>query len=143
MAVINSVAEQHAREVSAGRRFRFVETGRVPERLNLARIVEARTTSRNSRRGSLSGKTFLDIGSGSGLSSLAAYRLGAAVVSFDFDGESVACTEELRRRYSPCDQSWIVGQGSVSTRNILAGLGQFDIVYSWGVLHHTGAMWQR
>jgi 2-polyprenyl-6-hydroxyphenyl methylase/3-demethylubiquinone-9 3-methyltransferase len=84
----------------------------------------------------------LDVGSGSGLSSLAARRLGAMVTSFDYDGQSVACTEELRRRYLPDDPCWIIEQGSVLDAEYLVGLGQFDIVYSWGVLHHTGAMWQ-
>jgi len=51
----------------------------------------------------LDGKRFLDIGSGSGLFSLAARRLGATVHSFDYDPQSVACTEELRRRYFPED----------------------------------------
>ena len=87
-------------------------------------------------------KTFLDIGSGSGLSSLAARRLGAArVYSFDYDPQSVACTQELRRRFFPGDAAWTVSQGSVLDQAFLATLGQFDIVYSWGVLHHTGAMW--
>jgi 2-polyprenyl-6-hydroxyphenyl methylase/3-demethylubiquinone-9 3-methyltransferase len=90
----------------------------------------------------LRGKTFLDIGSGSGLSSLAARRLGAArVYSFDYDPQSVACTQELRRRFFPGDAAWTVTQGSVLDQPFLATLGQFDIVYSWGVLHHTGRMW--
>src|SRR5206468_969431 len=91
--------------------------------------------------GRLDGKRFLDAGSGSGLFSLAARRLGAQVVSFDFDPESVACTAELKRRYFPDDPDWRVEQGSVLDRDFLSGLGTFDIVYSWGVLHHTGAMW--
>jgi len=87
-------------------------------------------------------KSFLDIGSGSGLSSLAARRLGAArVYSFDYDPQSVACTQELRRRFFPGDAAWTVSQGSVLDQAFLATLGQFDIVYSWGVLHHTGRMW--
>lgn len=49
----------------------------------------------------LEGKNVLDIGSGSGLFSLAARRLGAQVHSFDYDPQSVACTVELRRRYYP------------------------------------------
>jgi 2-polyprenyl-6-hydroxyphenyl methylase/3-demethylubiquinone-9 3-methyltransferase len=85
--------------------------------------------------------TFLDVGSGSGLSSLAAWRAGARVVSFDFDPNSVACTLELRNRSKASDASWQVLRGSVLDRNFLASLGTFDIVYSWGVLHHTGAMW--
>lgn len=89
----------------------------------------------------LEGKTFLDIGSGSGLFSLAARRLGATVRSFDYDPQSVACTTELRRRYFPNDLSWTVEQGSVLDAEYLAKLGRFDIVYSWGVLHHTGDMW--
>jgi len=86
-------------------------------------------------------KTFIDIGSGSGLSSLAARRLGARVYSFDYDPRSVACTQELRRRFFPNDAAWRVAQGSVLDKAYLATLGQFDVVYSWGVLHHTGRMW--
>jgi 2-polyprenyl-6-hydroxyphenyl methylase/3-demethylubiquinone-9 3-methyltransferase len=90
----------------------------------------------------LRGKTFLDIGSGSGLFSLAARRLGARVHSFDFDTNSFACTSELRRRFFSDDKNWKVEQGSVLDRDYVAALGRFDIVYSWGVLHHTGKMWE-
>ncbi len=86
----------------------------------------------------LDGQTFLDIGCGSGLSSLAAIRLGASVVSFDFDRDSVECTRELKRRYAPEATQWTVQQGSALDAPFMASLGRFDIVYSWGVLHHTG-----
>ncbi len=90
---------------------------------------------------SLTGRTFLDVGSGSGLFSLAAVRLGAERVhSFDFDTDSVACTDEVRRRYAP-DARWRVEHGSVLDDEYLARLGQWDVVYSWGVLHHTGDLW--
>lgn len=89
----------------------------------------------------LKGLSFLDIGSGSGLFSLAARRLGAEVTSFDYDASSVACTAEMRRRFAPDDPQWTVTRGSVLDSTFLRSLGTFDIVYSWGVLHHTGDMW--
>ena len=89
----------------------------------------------------VSGQTFLDVGCGSGLMSLAAYQMGAQVTAFDFDPESVATSVAVRDRYASRD-AYRVLQGSALDADFVAGLGTFDIVYSWGVLHHTGDMWQ-
>lgn len=88
----------------------------------------------------LSGKTFLDIGCGSGLFSLAAVRLKAKVFSFDYDKQSVACANKLKRKFNIDDNVWQIEYGSVLDSNYMSSLGSFDIVYSWGVLHHTGDM---
>lgn len=87
----------------------------------------------------LSGRRFLDIGCGSGLHSLAALRLGASeVLAVDLDPNSVATTRAVMDRF------W--NRDNVSVRNISVfdlereRVGDFDIVYSWGVLHHTGDM---
>lgn len=88
----------------------------------------------------LDGLTFLDVGSGSGLFSLAARRMGAQVVSFDSDPDSVACTKWLRETHYPNDHAWSILSGSILDRTFVERLGRYDIVYSWGVLHHTGNM---
>jgi 2-polyprenyl-6-hydroxyphenyl methylase/3-demethylubiquinone-9 3-methyltransferase len=112
--------------------------------LNEDRIAEAeRSLEAKLGPGAVAGATFLDAGSGSGLFSLAAMRLGAARVhSFDYDPESVACTAELRRRFFLDDPRWTVERGDVLDQGFLDGLDEHDIVYSWGVLHHTGDMWR-
>jgi 2-polyprenyl-3-methyl-5-hydroxy-6-metoxy-1,4-benzoquinol methylase len=90
----------------------------------------------------LKAKTFLDVGCGSGLFSLVARRLGARVYSFDYDPESVACARKVKDRYCSVDREWILEVGSALDKEYLKSLGTFDVVYSWGVLHHTGDMWQ-
>lgn len=85
------------------------------------------------------GKTFLDIGSGSGLFSLAGNKLGAKVSSFDYDVNSVECTRYFRDTYAS-GENWSVVQGSVLSEEYVKSHRQFDMVYSWGVLHHTGNM---
>lgn len=88
----------------------------------------------------LEGKRFMDLGCGSGLFSLAAQRLGAEVISIDYDKFSVACSEELRDRFGSKSLRWDIKQGSVLDPVLMQSLGDADVVYSWGVLHHTGAM---
>ncbi len=106
------------------------------------RIAEAESSVlKLLRRTSLHGCKFLDAGSGSGLFSLAAYRLGAEVISFDVDSESVACTEELRRRYCTENDRWQVLRGSLLDPAFLNSIRKSDVVYCWGVAHHTGNMW--
>jgi 2-polyprenyl-3-methyl-5-hydroxy-6-metoxy-1,4-benzoquinol methylase len=89
----------------------------------------------------LTGKRFLDIGCGSGLHSLAALRLGAReVVALDIDRDSVNTARAVLARHAP-DANSTVKQCSVFDLD-KQGYGEFDIVYSWGVLHHTGDMYR-
>ena len=142
MEATSNVMDQHEAEVREGQRFEFGKNWtRFLLHLTDDRIrIAERSMIHLLGRTRLDGMRFLDIGSGSGLFSLVARRLGADVTSFDYDPNSVACTGELRRRYYPEDPGWRVLRGSVLDPQFLRGLGQFDIVYSWGVLHHTGAM---
>src|SRR5246127_871517 len=109
--------------------------------LSASQLTEAeRSLRRSLERGTLAGLSLLDIGSGSGLFSLAARKLGARVHSFDFDEDSVLCTARLRDRYFAGDGEWTIEQGSILDAEYVRNLGTFDVVYAWGVLHHTGAM---
>ena len=141
---MQEIAEQHKREVESGERFEFGKNwSAFLAHLSEDRILKAEDSLREMLEvDTLEGKTFLDIGSGSGLFSLAARRLGAKVFSFDFDSNSYACTKELRSRYFDGDANWTVEQGSALDADYVKSLGKFDIVYSWGVLHHTGEMWK-
>lgn len=138
------VMAESTKEIQRGERFAFGDNwSRFLKVFDEDRLQEAET-SLKSMLGleRFDGLTFLDAGSGSGLFSLAAYRLGARVHSFDYDPQSVATTRELRRRYCNNEDLWQIDAGSILDNEYLCGLGQFNIVYSWGVLHHTGQMWE-
>ena len=139
-----AVASGHAAEVASGERFEFGRNwSRFLQTLNPERIATAEESLRDMLEvEDLSGRTFLDVGCGSGLFSLAARNLGATVHSFDFDPQSVACARELRRRYCSDSARWQVEEGSALDSEYMQSLGSFDVVYSWGVLHHTGDMWK-
>ena len=90
----------------------------------------------------VAGSTVVDVGCGSGIHSLCFHQLGAKrVVSLDVDCECVEATQSLRNAAGN-PGNWLVQHGSILDGSFVAGLGTFDIVYSWGVLHHTGHMWK-
>ncbi len=108
---------------------------------------EGYLSAKNSMRelvGDLSGKTFLDIGCGSGLFAIAAAALGAKkVVAFDVDPQCVSTAKNLLkniRQWDPQIREDVMQFSVDSILNEKLSLGPFDVVYSWGVLHHTGDM---
>ena len=140
---MKSVSTSHEAEVRRGDRFEFGKNWALFLASLNAEKIRAAEKSLSDMLGvsNLAGKSFVDVGSGSGLFSLAAHRLGASVRSFDYDPHSVACTRELKRRYCSDTNRWTIDEGSALDADFMRGLGRFDVVYSWGVLHHTGQMW--
>lgn len=89
----------------------------------------------------IKGNSFLDIGCGSGLFALAALNLGASkVLCTDIDPLSVRTAQNTLERFSksPSFESKVISVFDLSPD----ALGLFDVVYSWGVLHHTGSMYE-
>ena len=131
------------REIEAGERFGFGDNWlQFVELVDQDRVRQAESSLADwLGADTLKGARFLDAGCGSGLFSLAAYRLGARVHSFDYDPASVRATGILRDQAAEGNR-WSLEEGSVLDEGYMRELGQFDVVYSWGVLHHTGAMWE-
>lgn len=127
-----------SRKFTFGRNWRRFLRSYTPQRQKIARECLLNFL----KMSDLKGKSFLDIGSGSGLHSAAALLAGAERVhSFDYDPDSVAATKQLREHHgSPAH--WTVTQGSVLDADFIRSLGKFDIVYAWGMLHHTGNQWE-
>jgi len=89
----------------------------------------------------LKGRTFLDVGCGSGLHSLSAFRSGAdRIISLDVDPASVRTARKLHEREGK-PSNWEIHEGSILDEAFVKTLQPTDLVYSWGVLHHTGDMW--
>ncbi len=118
--------------------FEFGENWRdYAKTIDASRINEAVVALSKLFPDGLAGKTFLDIGCGSGLHALAALELGAAsVTAVDIDENSVSTTRDILTRFAP---------GKIWSANVVSVFdltGTFDVVYSWGVLHHTGDLWR-
>jgi ubiquinone/menaquinone biosynthesis C-methylase UbiE len=91
---------------------------------------------------SLKDLSFLDVGCGSGLFSLAAYELGAKrIVGIDIDPMCISVSEQNRNKFIPSAPIEFI-EGSALDQERLKSLGEFDIVYAWGSLHHTGEMYE-
>ncbi len=117
---------------------RYVKRSFSDERVEIAKRHILTLIGRND----LNGLDFLDIGCGSGIHSLAAFRAGAArILSFDYDPDSVTATG-IVRQVAGEPANWVVERGDVLDDDYIDSLGKWNFVYSWGVLHHTGDVWR-
>ena len=93
-------------------------------------------------KSNLSGKTFLDAGCGGGIISAAATKFDPIkIVSFDYDPKMVEFSKKVKKQ-SAYLGDWSIISGNILDSSFVESLPQFDYVYCWGVVHHTGDMWK-
>ena len=135
-------------EIKRGKRFRFGNNWEnfVDNNLDDKSIKEAISCTKKILDESginIKDKRIIDIGCGSGLFSLVALELGAKfVMSFDFDPDSVNCTNFLLKSRNFDQEKYKCIEGSILEDSFIKDLGKYDLVYSWGVLHHTGNLFK-
>jgi len=117
--------------------------------LNVVRVREAREAFATllEPAGTVTGKRFVDIGFGQGLGLLSARAMGASVVGLDINptcGEVLARNAAWFPELPAIDFPVIIGSildaDTVRRLREASGGEGFDVVHSWGVLHHTGDM---
>lgn len=97
----------------------------------------------------LAGRSFLDIGFGQGLSLLSAAAAGARAVGCDINPKCAQVLERNRALFPEAAAVQVpVVVGSIlepatveSLRRLAPDAAGYEVVHSWGVLHHTGRMW--
>ena len=86
-------------------------------------------------------KSFLDIGCGSGLNLITSLEFGVKkVCGIDIDPDCIKTSKKLLSKFSN-KKNWDVYNLSIFDKKI-EKFQKFDVVYSWGVLHHTGDMYK-
>ena len=134
------------KEITKGKRYKFGSNWKefIENNLNNISIKQAIISTKQVLEESkidLKNKTVIDIGCGSGLFSLVALELGAKfVLSFDYDPDSVSCTKKLLNSRNFDSTRYKCLEGSILDDSFIDNLGKYDLVYSWGVLHHTGKL---
>jgi len=113
--------------------------------LTVQRVEAARQAFADLTQGiELKARTFLDVGFGQGLTSLCASSAGAKVHCLDVNP---GCAEALAltSRFFPTSASdkLTLITDSILSETVVTDLleisdGGYDVVHSWGVLHHTG-----
>lgn len=96
----------------------------------------------------LAGRSFLEIGFGQGLSLLCAQQAGARVVGCDINPKCAEALAVTRAHFPATADVVPLIVGSILDPAVVARLrtaapagdGFYDVVHSWGVLHHTGDM---
>ena len=111
--------------------------------LNPERIEQGRQALKDLLAGiPLINQSFLDIGFGQGLTAHLASQMGAKVTGVDIDLDNIDAAKNIQLKMgiaSPLD----LRIGSILDGKIvdqLRQLGTWNVVHSWGVLHHTGNM---
>jgi 2-polyprenyl-6-hydroxyphenyl methylase/3-demethylubiquinone-9 3-methyltransferase len=112
------------------------------------KIHEARVALQDLLDEDIAGKTFLDIGFGQGMSLLLATERNAVTYGCDINPKCKQVLDANKARFFPSlsDRDVPCVVGSILERSVVEALaaksttGAYDVVHSWGVLHHTGDM---
>ncbi len=132
---------------STGHQFDFGENWQEFSRnaLTAGRVAQARSEFMELMAPlDLNGLSFVDIGFGQGLSLMTAAALGARSVGCDINPKCQAALAQNLRFFPELSQAPPVVVGSILDPAVVEALrkaipsASYDVVHSWGVLHHTG-----